>query len=158
MKLHLAYKGFDLSINGYGAFGQQIAKSYRHFSNKPDENYTTDVYTKYWTGEGSTNRYPRFCHGKHANMSEVSDIWIENGDYFKISNITFGYDFKKLFKNMPLTRCRLYVSAQNMLTFTKYSGMDPEIGYGDGTGWMSGVDVGNYPSSNAWIFGVNLTF
>ena len=138
LSINLAYKGFDLSINGYGAFGQQIAKS--------------------WTGEGSTNRYPRFCHGKHANMSEVSDIWIENGDYFKVSNITFGYDFKKLFKNMPLTRCRLYVSAQNMLTFTKYTGMDPEIGYGDGTGWMSGVDVGNYPSSNAWIFGVNLTF
>ena len=158
LSINLAYKGFDLSLNGYGAFGQQIAKSYRHFSSKPDENYTTDVYTKYWTGEGSTNRYPRFCHGKDANMSEVSKIWIENGDYFKISNITFGYDFKKLFKNMPLTRCRLYVSAQNMFTFTKYTGMDPEIGYGDGTGWMSGVDVGNYPSSNAWIFGVNLTF
>ena len=158
LSINLAYKGFDFSLNGYGAFGQQIAKSYRHFSSKPEENYTTDVFTKYWTGEGSTNRYPRFCHGKDANMSEVSDIWIEDGDYFKISNITFGYDFKKLFKNMPLAKCRLYVSAQNMFTFTKYSGMDPEIGYGDGTGWMSGVDVGNYPSSNAWIFGVNLTF
>lgn len=158
LSINLAYKGFDFSLNGYGAFGQQIAKSYRHFSSKPDENYTTDVFTKYWTKEGSTDRYPRFTHGKHANMGEVSKIWIEDGDYFKISNITFGYDFKKLFKNMPLTRCRLYVSAQNMFTFTQYTGMDPEIGYGDGTEWMSGVDVGNYPTANAWIFGVNLTF
>jgi TonB-linked SusC/RagA family outer membrane protein len=158
LSINLAYKGFDFSVNGYGAFGQQIAKSYRHFSSKPDENYTTDVFTKYWTKEGSTDRYPRFTHGKHANMGEVSKIWIEDGDYFKISNITFGYDFKKLFKNMPLTRCRLYVSAQNMFTFTQYTGMDPEIGYGDGTEWMSGVDVGNYPTANAWIFGVNLTF
>jgi TonB-linked SusC/RagA family outer membrane protein len=158
LSINLAYKGFDFSLNGYGAFGQQIAKSYRHFSSKPDENYTTDVFTKYWTKEGSTDRYPRFTHGKHANMGEVSKIWIEDGDYFKISNITFGYDFKILFKNMPLTRCRLDVSAENMFTLTQYTGMDPEIGYGDGTEWMSGVDVGNYPTANAWIFGVNLTF
>ena len=158
LSLNLAYKGFDFALNGYGAFGQQIAKSYRHFSSKQDENYTTDVYTKYWTGEGSTNRYPRFVHGKHANMSEISNVWLEDGDYFKVSNITLGYDFKTIFKNIPLERCRFYVSAQNMLTFTQYTGMDPEIGYGDGTGWMSGVDVGNYPSSRAWIFGLSLTF
>ena len=158
LSFNLAYKGFDFALNGYGAFGQQIAKSYRHFSSKQDENYTTDVYTKYWTGEGSTNRYPRFVHGKHANMSEISNVWLEDGDYFKVSNITLGYDFKTIFKNIPLERCRLYVSAQNMLTFTNYTGMDPEIGYGDGEGWMSGVDVGNYPSSRSWIFGLSLTF
>ena len=156
VNLGFNWKGIDFNVLLQGQAGCQIFNVSRR----------TDLYyvnlnksnLNRWTGEGSTNRYPRFCHGKHANMSEVSDIWIENGDYFKVSNITFGYDFKKLFKNMPLTRCRLYVSAQNMLTFTKYTGMDPEIGYGDGTGWMSGVDVGNYPSSNAWIFGVNLTF
>jgi hypothetical protein len=51
----------------------------------------------------------------------------------------------------------MYVSAQNMFTFTKYTGMDPEIGWGNGDAWCSGVDVGNYPSSNSWIFGLNLT-
>ena len=91
-------------------------------------------------------------------MSEVSSIWIEDGSYFKISNITLGYDFNRLFKWKACQRIRAYVSAQNMLTFTKYSGMDPEIGYGDGQGWMSGVDVGNYPSSRAWIFGLNIAF
>ena len=158
LSFNLSWKGIDFAVNGYGALGQQIAKSYRHFSNKPDENYTTDVYTKWWTGEGSTNRYPRFSDGKNTNMSEVSSIWIEDGSYFKISNITLGYDFNRLFKWKACQRIRAYVSAQNMLTFTKYSGMDPEIGYGDGQGWMSGVDVGNYPSSRAWIFGLNIAF
>ena len=157
LSLNASWKGFDLSVNGYGAFGQQIAKSYRHFSNKPDENYTTDVLTKYWTGEGSTNRYPRFSDGKNTNMSEVSSIWLEDGDYLKISNITFGYDFRKLINIKGVQKLRAYVSAQNMFTFTKYTGMDPEIGWGNGDSWCSGVDVGNYPSSNSWIFGINLT-
>ena len=157
LSLNAQFKGFDLSVNGYGAFGQQIAKSYRHFSNKPDENYCTDVYTKYWTGEGSTNRYPRFSDGKNTNMSEVSSIWLEDGDYLKISNITLGYDFNRLLKVKGFSKIRMYVSAQNMFTFTKYTGMDPEIGWGNGDAWCSGVDVGNYPSSNAWIFGLNIT-
>lgn len=158
LSFNIAYKGFDLSVNGYGAFGQQIAKSYRHFSNKPDENYCTDVFTKYWTGEGTSDRYPRFSDGKNTNMSEVSSIWLENGDYFKISNITFGYDFKRLIKAGFISKLRLYVQAQNMITITGYSGMDPEIGWGNGASWASGIDVGNYPSSRAWIFGLNLTF
>ena len=157
LSLNAQFKGFDLSVNGYGAFGQQIAKSYRHFSNKPDENYCTDVYTKYWTGEGSTNRYPRFSDGKNTNMSEVSSIWLEDGDYLKISNITLGYDFNRLLNVNGFSKIRMYVSAQNMFTFTKYTGMDPEIGWGNGDAWCSGVDVGNYPSSNAWIFGLNIT-
>lgn len=157
LSLNVAYKGFDFAVNGYGAFGQQIAKSYRHFSNKPDENYCTDVYSKYWTGEGSTNRYPRFSDGKNTNMSEVSSIWLEDGDYFKISNITLGYDFSRIINLQGISRLRLYVSAQNMFTFTDYSGMDPEIGWGNGDAWCSGVDVGNYPSSNSWIFGLNIT-
>ena len=157
LSLNVAWKGLDFSLNGYGAFGQQIAKSYRHFSNKPDENYCTDVYTKYWTGDGSTNRYPRFSDGKNTNMSEVSSIWLEDGDYFKISNITLGYDVNRLLKVKGFSKMRLYVSAQNMFTFTGYSGMDPEIGWGNGDAWCSGVDVGNYPSSNTWIFGLNIT-
>lgn len=158
LSLNLAYKGFDLAVNGYGMFGQQIAKNYREFSNNPDHNYTTDVYTKYWTGEGSTNRYPRFSDGKNTNMSEISSVWIEDGDFFKINNITLGYDLKRCCSWLPVQKLRLYVQAQNMLTFTNYSGMDPEVGYGDGQSWGSGIDLGNYPSSNAWIGGLTINF
>ena len=155
---NITWKGIDFSVNGYGAFGQQVAKSYRQFSDHPDNNYCTDVFTKYWTGEGSTNRYPRFSDGKNVNMSEISRVWVEDADYLKVQNITLGYDFNRLFKWQNVGKIRAYVSAQNMLTFTKYSGMDPEVGFGNGAAWASGIDNGYYPSSNAWIFGLNINF
>lgn len=158
LSINLGYKGFDFSLNGHGAFGQQVAKSYRQFSDHPDDNYCTDVYTKYWNGEGSTNHYPRFTHGKHVNMSELSRVWLEDADFFKITDITVGYDFKRLIKNLPVARCRLFVNAANMFTFTGYSGMDPEVGFGNGTSWASGIDNGYYPSARSWRVGVNVTF
>ena len=158
LSINLGYKGFDFSLSGHGAFGQQVAKSYRQFSDHPDDNYCTDVYTKYWNGEGSTNHYPRFTHGKHVNMSELSRVWLEDADFFKITDITIGYDFKRLIKNLPVARCRLFVNAANMFTFTGYSGMDPEVGFGNGTSWASGIDNGYYPSARSWRIGVNVTF
>ena len=158
LSLHLEYKGFTFGLNGYGAFGQQVAKSYRQFSDEPDDNYCTDVYTKYWTGEGSTNRYPRFTHGKHANQSEFSRVWLEDADYFKISRVSVGYDLKRVMKFLPVQRFHLYVAAQNMFTFTKYSGMDPEVGFGDDHSWVTGIDNGYYPSSRSWQVGLNITF
>ena len=158
LTFHVEFKGFDFSVNGYGSFGQQVAKSYRQFSDHPDDNYCTDVYTKYWTGEGTTDRYPRFTHGKHVNQSELSRVWIEDADFFKISRVSVGYDLKRAMKFLPLAKCRVYVSAQNMFTFTNYSGMDPEVGFGNGTSWASGIDNGYYPSSNSWQVGLNITF
>lgn len=158
LNINIAYKGFDFSLNGYGSFGQQVAKSYRQFSDHPDDNYCTDVYTKYWTGEGSTNRYPRFSDGKNVNMSEISRVWIEDADFFKISRISLGYDLKRIAKFLPVQKCHIYVAAQNMFTFTSYSGMDPEVGFGNGTSWASGIDCGYYPSSRSWQVGLNINF
>ncbi len=158
LSINLEWKGFDFSLNGYGAFGQQVAKSYRQFSDHPDDNYCTDVYTKYWNGEGSTNHYPRFTHGKHVNMSELSRVWLEDADYFKISTISLGYDLKRVAKFLPVQKFRVYVTATNMFTFTGYSGMDPEVGFGNGSSWASGIDNGYYPSSRSWQIGLNVTF
>ena len=158
LNINMYYKGFDFALNGYGSFGQQVAKSYRQFSDHPDDNYCTDVYTKYWTGEGSTNRYPRFSDGKTANMSEISRVWIEDADFFKISRISFGYDFKRLYSKLPVQKCRVYVSLSNFFTFTGYSGMDPEVGFGNGESWASGIDCGYYPSARSWQIGLNINF
>lgn len=155
---NMGYKGFDLSVTTYGAFGHQIAKSYRKFSDGRHENYTTDVFER-WHGEGTSNKYPRLTSGSNANYMNISDLYIENADYLKIQNITLGYDFKKLFPRMPLGQARLYFTAQNLFTITGYSGMDPEVGYGGGTdSWASGVDVGYYPTPRTYLFGVNLKF
>ncbi len=158
VNISMSYKGFDLTVNGYGHFGQQVALCYRDFSNKPKSNYTNDALTKYWDGEGSTNKYPRFTDGKNTNFKEISDMWLENADFFKISNLTFGYDFKTIWKRAPFEKCRLYFTAQNIATFSKYPGMDPEVGYGGGSSWASGVDLGYYPNPQTVMGGINLTF
>lgn len=157
LNLSLGYKGFDLIVSGFGAFGHQIAKSYRSFADSPLQNYTTEVFQR-WHGEGTSNRYPRLTNGSHTNNQYVSDIYIEDADFFKIQNVTLGYSFKSLFPKMPLGQARLYVSAQNLYTFTGYSGMDPEIGYGDEQGWVSGIDLGFYPSPRNFIIGLNVNF
>lgn len=160
LSFNIGYKGFDLSVAGYGAFGHQIAKSWRKFGDSQYDNYTTDVYNS-WHGEGTSNTLPRLVPGNTYNYINISDIYIENADYFKVQNITLGYDFKKLFPRMPLTQARLYVTAQNLFTITGYSGMDPEVGAsGDESGysWGSGVDLGFYPSPRTFMVGVNLKF
>lgn len=158
INLTLEYKGFDFTLNAYGMYGHQIAKSYRSFSDKPNHNYTTEVYSKYWTGEGSTNRYPRFTDGKNTNMKEISQLYIEDANFLKISNITLGYDLKHIWKNLPLQKVRLYISGQNLFTFTDYSGMDPEVGYGDNENWAGGIDLGYYPNPRTILGGLNITF
>ncbi|MQY80039.1 MAG: SusC/RagA family TonB-linked outer membrane protein [Bacteroidetes bacterium] len=154
----LGYKGFDFTMAGYGMFGHQIARSWRRWADSPQNNYTTDIFDR-WHGEGSSNTLPRLTYGSHINWQYVSDIFIEDADFFRISNVTLGYDFKKLFEDMPLTQARIYVTAQNLFTFTKYSGMDPEIGTSStNDNWAKGVDIGFYPSPRTVIVGVNLKF
>lgn len=157
--LNLGYKGFDLTVAATGAFGQQIAKSYRRFGDSPLHNYTTDVFER-WHGEGTSNTLPRLTSGSHPNFQLISDMYIEDADYVKIQNITFGYDFKRLFPKMPLGQARIYVTGQNLFTFTGYSGMDPEVGFGNGEGEnnVKGIDVGSYPAAKTFLVGVNLKF
>ncbi len=160
--LNFGYKGFDLNIAAHGAFGQQIAKSYRKFVDGRHENYTTEVYER-WHGEGTSNKMPRLTAGSNANYQNISDIYIENGDYLKVQNITLGYDFKKLFPKMPFSQVRLFATAENLFTITGYSGMDPEVGFGGTSNdrtdsWASGIDVGFYPSPRTYLVGVNLKF
>ena len=153
----MAYKGFDFSVSGYGAFGQQIAKSYRSFADSQRDNFCTDVFQT-WQGEGTSNRLPILTFGSNRNWQNISDIYIENGDYFKVSNVTVGYDFRRLLNMKHISKCRLYFSAQNLLTITGYSGMDPEMGKGTEDDWVSGIDVGFYPSARTFLLGVNIQF
>ena len=76
----------------------------------------------------------------------------------KIKNITIGVDIKKIFKKIPLQQLRLYATVQNLYTFTGYSGMDPEIGYGSDFGWVQGIDLGYYPEARTCMLGLNVKF
>ena len=155
--LNMTYKGLDFSITANGAFGQQIFKFYRHGLNSRWDNFTTDIFGR-WHGEGTSNKLPRLTETSNVNWQKISDIYVENGDYLKIQSITLGYDFKKLFPGMPLQQARIYVQAQNLLTITGYSGLDPEVGYGMDEDWVSGIDFGSYPQARTILVGVNLKF
>lgn len=147
------YKNFDFSLVAYGAAGNQIVQSYRNHANSK-ANYTTAILNR-WTGEGTSNRMPRVTD---TNINwQFSDLYLQDGDYLRISNITLGYDFAKLIKLKAISQARLYVQVQNAFTFTKYDGMDPEIGYGT-SDWVSGIDLGYYPRPRTFLVGVNLKF
>lgn len=149
------WKGLDFNVTAYGAAGNELVQSYRNHGGNKYANYTT-AFLDRWTGEGTSNRIPRLTNdGK--NYKEFSDLFLQKGDYLRISNITLGYDFAKLAKVNWLSQCRLYVSVQNPFTFTKYDGMDPEIGYGTDD-WVSGIDLGYYPHPRTYLVGLNLKF
>lgn len=159
LNLGFEWKGLDFNLTGYAALGQQVARSYRRFSDNDYDQYTTEVY-QYWNGEGTSNKYPRIQRmPEGANWMSISDIYIENASYFRLQNLTIGYDFCKLFKT-PFQQLRLYVAAQNLFTITDYKGMDPENGRAlkSNEPWVTGVDVGNYPSPRTYMIGVNVKF
>ena len=158
INLGCTWKGFDFAINGAGAFGMQIMRSYRSFSDAPYQNYDTSILNR-WYGEGTSNEMPRISSTGSENTNWVSTRYMENADYFKIKTVTLGYDFKNVWKNCPFQQLRLYVQAQNLVTFTGYSGLDPEVGNsGGGTGWASGVDLGLYPPSRTYLIGASIKF
>ena len=158
VNLGCSWKGFDFAVNGAGAFGQQIMRSYRSFSDAPYQNYDTTIFNR-WHGEGTSNTQPRISATGHQNTNWVSTRYMENADYFKIKTVTLGYDFKKLWKACPLQQMRFYVQAQNLFTITGYTGLDPEVGSeAGGNGWASGVDLGLYPPSRTFLVGASIKF
>ena len=158
VNLGLNYKGFDFAVNGAGAFGQQIMRSYRSFSDAPYQNYDTTILNR-WVGEGSTNEQPRISSTGSENTNWVSTRYMEDADYFKIKAVTLGYDFKNIWKSCPFQQLRLYVQAQNLYTFTKYTGLDPEVGNSaGGNNWARGIDLGLYPPSRTYFVGASIKF
>ena len=161
LNLGLNWKGFDLNVTGYAALGQQVARSYRKFTDGEYENFTTEVYD-YWNGEGTSNKYPQLAAmNRGVNWQAISDLYIEDAGYFRLQNVTVGYDFaKSLLKKTLFQQFRVYFAAQNLFTITKYKGMDPENGRAiyDNEPWVTGVDIGNYPQPRTYLVGVNIKF
>lgn len=162
VNINISWKGWDLSAVGAGAADFKIAQNYRTPNNWKG-NYTNKILNR-WTGEGTSNKMPRVLAGDNGNWMNFSDLYLQDGDYFRIQNITLGYDFKTLIDWKYLSQCRLYFQVQNLATFTDYDGMDPEIGSYNGTdgnsadSWVSGVDMGYYPHPRTFMVGLNLKF
>ncbi|MCR5394843.1 MAG: SusC/RagA family TonB-linked outer membrane protein, partial [Bacteroidales bacterium] len=119
-------------------------------------NYTSEILQR-WTGEGTSNKIPRVTT---TNVNwQFSDLYVHDADYLRISTITLGYDLSNLWGKKYCPQCRIYIQGQNLLTFTKYNGMDPEVGtYGSSDSWASGIDVGYYPRPRTLLVGCNVKF
>ena len=116
-----------------------------------------------WTGEGTSNSTPRFSWNDNNGNWLSSDLYVKNGDYLRLKNIQLGYTLpQKLTRKVLISSLRLYVAAENMLTFTKYEGFDPEISNGGNkitdSGTSIGIDRGVYPQARTFTFGLNLKF
>jgi hypothetical protein len=154
-----SYKGFDLQVLLHGVFGQDIFNQTRIELMQMDgsSNITREVWDNRFRGEGTGNgRYPSVYSASKRKMV-ASDLFVEDGSYLRVKNIRLSYTFK--FKNKaPIRTLNVFGSADNLWTFTNYSGYDPEVGsYGQDPS-RRGIDVGSYPKSRNFIFGFNANF
>jgi len=119
----------------------------------PTSNYTTEALGR-WIGEGTSNYFPRLVDGDpNKNFSTASDFFIKDGSYFRIKTLQIGYTLpNQWLSRVGLSKVRVYVMGNNLLTFTKYTGFDPEIGS------SNGIDRGIYPQPRALMAGINIGF
>jgi TonB-dependent starch-binding outer membrane protein SusC len=149
--LNADWKNFDLLIFGQGAAGHKIFQGVRRLEIST-ANWQTKALGR-WTGEGTSNDYPRISTSDpNNNFSNPSDFYLEDGDYFRIKTLQVGYTLPtSLTEKFAIQKARFYVSGNNLLTFTKYTGFDPEIG-----GNIFGIDRAFYPQARSIMVGVNL--
>ena len=148
-----AWKGFDLTLFAQGMMGNTIFQGLRRLD-VAYGNWQTEALGR-WTGPGTSNAYPRIVENDvNNNFTNPSALYLEDGDYFRIKTLQIGYTLpKNLVSKIGLTKTRFYVMGENLLTFTKYSGYDPEIG-----GTVLGIDRGIYPQARSYMVGLNVTF
>ncbi len=154
LTITMDWKGIDFSMLLQGQAGAQTLNVTRR----------TDLYyinlpktiLNRWTGEGSTNKYPRFAFDSANENYRVSDYWMEDASFLRARNIQLGYTLpSNITKKVFISRLRFYAQVENAFTLTKYSGCDPEV---SGGFREVGVDRGVYPQNRTVTFGLNLTF
>ncbi len=155
-----SYKGLDLNIFFQGVAGNEIANFNRLTLEDLNgrNNVLTEAFSNRWTPQNPTNEYTRAYAGVRTNR--FSDVYIEDGSYLRLKSVTLGYSISSEFlSKMAINRLRIYVSGKNLYTFTKYSGVDPEVSWGGQNNALSaGADYGGYPISKTYLMGVNINF
>lgn len=151
--LNMDYKGFDIMAFAQGAAGNKIFQGLRRLD-VANANYSTEALSR-WNGEGTSNTFPRLSTSdNNGNFTNMSDFYLEDGDYLRLKVVQLGYSLPSAITNKAgLQKVRLYITAENLITLTKYTGYDPEIG-----GGVFGIDRGYYPQARAFLFGANLQF
>lgn len=153
LTINLEYKNFDLMAFAQGAAGNKIFQGLRRLDIS-NANWQTVALSR-WTGPGTSDSYPRLTSSDtNGNFTNMSDFYLEKGDYLRFKVVQLGYSLPgNLTSKIAASRVRFYLSAENLLTLTKYTGYDPEIG-----GGVLGIDKGIYPQARTLMLGVQLQF
>jgi TonB-dependent starch-binding outer membrane protein SusC len=152
------YKNFDLSVFFQGSFGNKIFNLLQQQLEKTTttSNVSTVLLDRWDSVNNPNGRFPKVVN---APVLQVADIYIEDGTYIRLKNITLGYNFPKSIASKILAKqIRVYVSGQNLLTITKYRGLDPEANFYDQNNLQPGIDYGVYPNYKTYTVGLNVTF
>ena len=173
-----SYKGFDLTVFFSGSYGNKALNLTRYRIEDPrsnanilrsslnyavvdliDPNGPSDDYRNLHVVGGSAILPALQASDANNNYSRISDLLIEDASYIRLQNISIGYTFpKKWINKAHLNNVRIYANIQNVYTWSKYKGMDPEVGAMYGDALMTGVDYGRYPSPRIYTFGLNASF
>ncbi len=146
------YKNIELTLFIQGSQGNKVLNFTRWYTEGgvSNGNYSRDVLGR-WTGVGTSNDMPRMILNDPNGNNRVSDRFVEDGSYLRVKNVRVAYSAPaKWVSKMGVKKAQIYVSGQNLLTFTNYTGMDPEVG--------GGVDIGFYPQSRTFIAGATIDF
>ena len=149
------YKAFDFSLFLQGTHGNDVLNGvFRYDLNTT--NLPVSALER-WTGEGTSDLYPRISHSDPNQNNRISDRFVEDGSFLRIKNVQVGYTLpESVMQRLQIGKCRIYVAASNLFTFTSYSGLDPEIGT---RGTLEiGIDRGFYPAARTFMAGVNVNF
>ena len=148
------YKNIDFSASAFASLGGDMVRDYERkdtYANRGT--YMLDR----WTGEGTSNTVPRATSGKSINTDEFSDFLVEDASFLRIQNIQVGYTFdQSTIAKIGMEKVRVYISANNVHTFTNYQGYDPSASSGSPIG--AGIDKGFYPVAATYMLGLNLKF
>ncbi|MBO3099442.1 SusC/RagA family TonB-linked outer membrane protein [Gelidibacter pelagius] len=157
MSLSADYKNFDFNIFFQGVGGNKIynGNDFRLLSLDTGRNFRTEA-ANAWTPSNTNTNIPRAVLGDPNRNSRASTRFLEDGDYLRIKTIQIGYSLPtSVLETLELDKFRVYLTGQDLFTFTKYSGLDPEVG---GDVLSRGIDINLYPKYKSIIFGVQLAF
>lgn len=153
----ISYKGFDLSFFFQGSYGNKIFNFLQQKLELTTVNLNASA--KLLDRYSSTNPNGTMPRATNAPVAQVADIYIEDGSYAKLKNLTLGYSFSNhLVTKLHAKQLRFYVTAQNIWTITNYTGLDPEVNFFEADNTKQGIDYGAYPSARTFLAGLNITF
>jgi TonB-linked SusC/RagA family outer membrane protein len=154
----VTWKNLDLSIFLQGSFGNKIFNLLQQQLEKTTttQNVSTVLLDRWDSVSNPNGKFPKVVN---APVVQVADIYIEDGSYIRLKTLTLGYNFSKDIASKILAKqIRVYASVQNLLTITKYKGLDPEANFYDQNNLQPGIDYGVYPNYRTYTLGINVTF